>query len=490
MGEPSLDPTDWDALRSLGHRMLDDTLDHLEGVRERPVWRAPPADVTARFDAPLPRQGLGMAAAYAAFERDVRPYPVGNIHPRFWGWVIGSGTPSGALAELLAAALNPNAGGFHQSPVLVERQVIAWCAEMLGFAPHTSGVLVSGASMANLLALTVARDAHFRRVGDDVRETGVDDGVRHLVYASTEVHSCNQRAVEMLGLGNRQLRRIPVDAEYRIDVGALRSAIREDLQQGQRPMAVIGTAGTVNTGAIDPLDGLADVAEEFGLWFHVDGAFGALAQISPRLRGRVRGLARADSLAFDLHKWMSLPYGAGCVLVRNAEVHRRAFALTPAYLTHGERGITAEPWWSSDYGIELSRGFSALKVWMELLTHGVETYAAVIERNVAQAALLARLVERHPELELCAPVALNIVCFRYHSHGLGPETLDELNAELLMRLQESGEAVLSSTTLQGRTVLRCAIVNHRSIDADFEHLVKVVTSIGQRLVNQLEISPR
>ena len=484
--EPSLDPADWDALRSLGHRMLDDTLDHLQSVRERPVWQPLPAEVAGRFGEPLPQQGAGLAAAYAAFERDVRPYPSGNIHPRFWGWVIGGGTPSGMLAELLAAGLNSNTGGFRQSPVLVERQAIAWCAEMLGFSPDTGGLFVSGASMANLLALTVARDAHFRQLGSNVRQDGVMDGALHPIYTSTETHSCNVRAVELLGLGHRQLRRIPVDDQYRIDVVALRSTLQQDIARGERPLALIGTAGTVNTGAIDPLDALADVAEEFKLWFHVDGAFGALAALSPRLRERVKGLQRADSLAFDLHKWMSLPYGVGCVLVRDAGAHRRAFALTPEYLRHAERGIAAGEWWPSEYGLELSRGFSALKVWMELMTHGIQTYAAVIERNVAQAQLLARLVRQHPNLELCAPVPLNIVCFRYAPGGLSAEQMDQLNAELLMRLQESGQAVLSSTQLGGKYVLRCAIVNHRSREADFELLVKEVSLIGNALLAELD----
>jgi glutamate/tyrosine decarboxylase-like PLP-dependent enzyme len=471
--------------------MLDDTLDHLAAVRERPVWQAVPDAVAKRFSAPLPQTGVGLEAAYAAFARDVRPYPSGNLHPRFWGWVIGNGTPSGMLADLLASGLNPNTGGFWQSPVLVERQALAWCAEMLGFAPETSGLLVSGASMANLLALTVARDVHFRRQGRDVRADGVTDGALHPVYTSAQTHSCNQRAVELLGLGSRQLRRVRVDHDYRLDVVALRAALREDVARGERPLALIGTAGTVNTGAIDPLDALADVAEEFGLWFHVDGAFGALAFLSPGLRERVQGLQRADSLAFDLHKWLSLPYGVGCVLVRDAGAHRQAFALTPDYLRHAERGVAAEAWWASEYGPELSRGFAALKVWMELMTHGVQTYAAVIERNVRQARLLAELVTRHPALELCAPVPLNIVCFRYAPDGLGTAQTDLLNEELLMRLQESGEAVLSSTRLQDRYVLRCAVVNHRSRDEDFEHLVQTVVSVGHTLRAQARAgSPR
>ena len=484
--ELSLDPTDWAGLRSLGHRMLDDTLDHLEDVRSRPVWQPLPAEVAGRFNERLPQTGAGLEAAYAAFERDVRPYPSGNIHPRFWGWVIGTGTPSGMLADLLASGLNPNTGGFRQAPVLVEQQALAWCAEMLGFALDTSGLFVSGASMANLLALTVARDAHFRKLGVNVREDGVMDGALHPVYTSAETHSCNQRAVELLGLGNRQLRRVMVDSEYRLNVTALRSRLKEDLERGERPLALIGTAGTVNTGAIDPLDALADVAEEFGLWFHVDGAFGALAYLSKELRARLSGMQRADSLSFDLHKWMSLPYGVGCVLVRDARLHRQAFALTPDYLRHAERGIAAETWWASEYGPELSRGFLALKVWMELMTHGVQTYAAVIDRNVRQAQYLAQLVTQHPALELCAPVPLNIVCFRYAPDGLEAGQTDHLNEELLMRLQESGEAVLSSTQLNGQYVLRCAIVNHRSTDADFEHLVRQVEVIGETLLAELQ----
>lgn len=485
--ERSLDPDDWDALRSLGHRMLDDMLDHLQHVRSRPVWQPVPTEVASRFTEPLPRTGQGLEGAYEAFQRDVLPYPSGNVHPRFWGWVIGTGTPSAMLADMLASGLNPNTGGFQQAPVLVEQQVLRWCAQMLDFPAESSGLLVSGASMANLLALSVARQVQLEREGINVREAGVADGTVRTVYGSAELHSCHQRAVEVLGLGNRQLRRIPVDEAYRIDIATLRRTLREDTDRGERPIALIGTAGTVNTGATDPLDALADVAEEFGVWFHVDGAFGALAHLSPALRGQVVGMHRADSVAFDLHKWMCLPYGVGAVLVRDAAAHRRTFALTPEYLKHGDRGIAGYDWWASEYGLELSRGFAALKVWMELVTHGAQAYTQLVEQNVRQAGDLAALVQRHPRLELSAPAPLNIVCFRYVHEGLSPEQLDRLNEELLMRLQESGEAVLSSTRLHGRYVLRCAITNHRSVAADFDLLVRQVVTIGDALLSELAV---
>jgi glutamate/tyrosine decarboxylase-like PLP-dependent enzyme len=375
--------------------------------------------------------------------------------------------------------MNAQQGGGNTIGTDVERQAIAWCAQMLGYTPEASGLLVSGGSMANLLALAVARHA---RSGFDVREEGLTGRELLTVYGSVEMHSSLQRAVEVLGLGNRALRRIPVDEQDRIDVGALGRTIAADLRGGHRPICVIGNAGTVNTGAIDPLDTLADVALEHGLWFHIDGAFGALAHLSPRLRPLLRGMDRADSLAFDLHKWGYLPFEAGCLLVRDRESHRKAFTLRPPYLKHAERGAAAGDLWFSDYGIQLTRGFRALKVWMELKHQGVEKLGRLIEQNVAQASYLAGLVRDAPDLQLLATVALNIVCFRYVAAGWDEPRLNRLNEELLIRLQESGLAMPSGTLVRGRYAIRCAITNHRSRRGDFVLLVEAVRRLGAELV--------
>jgi len=477
--EESLDPEDWDELRSLGHRMVDDLLTYLQTVRERPVWRPIPADVRSFFKGPVPRKPEGAERAYADFREQVLPHPMGNIHPRFWGWVMGTGTPLGALAEMLAAGMNPNMGGGDHVANLVEAQVLDWCKEMLGFPPEASGLLVSGGSMANLVGLTVARSA---RAGFDVRRQGVRGASGPLtVYASVETHSSVQKGVELLGLGSEALRLVPVNAQFEIEVGALERMLREDRAAGCRPICVVGNAGTVGTGAIDDLRALADLSAREEVWFHVDGAFGSLAALVPEYRSRLAGMERADSIAFDLHKWMYVPFEAGCTLVRDAEAHRRAFSLRPDYLTHAERGLAAGTLWFSDYGIQLTRGFRALKVWMSLKEHGLDRYARLVRQNIGQARYLAQLVREAPDLELLAPVPLNIVCFRYVAPGREEAALDALNQELLIQLHEQGIAVPSNLTLGGRFALRVAITNHRSRREDFDLLIREARRIGAEL---------
>jgi glutamate/tyrosine decarboxylase-like PLP-dependent enzyme len=383
------------------------------------------------------------------------------------------------LAEMLAAGMNPNVGGFNQVPVYVEEQVIEWCKEMLGYPTEASGLLVSGGSMANLVGLTVARNA---RAGFDVALDGMQGAEQTLtVYGSDEMHYSTGKAVELLGLGSRALRRIPVNSDFQIDTAALTNAIKEDRARGFKPICVIGNAGTVNTGAIDDLRELANICEREGLWFHVDGAFGALIALSPRLRPQLAGMERADSLAFDLHKWMYLPYEVGCALVRDAGKHSETFTATGAYLAYTERGLTSRSTWFAGYGVQLSRGFRALKVWLSLKEHGIDKFRRLIEQNVEQARYLISLVEAAPELEMLAPAPLNIVCFRYVDARLDETQLNSLNEELLIRLHESGVAVPSSTMLNGTYALRVAITNHRSRREDFDLLVSKVVELGSTL---------
>ncbi|HYS04194.1 MAG TPA: pyridoxal-dependent decarboxylase [Candidatus Dormibacteraeota bacterium] len=474
-GERTLDPDDWDEFRDLAHRMVDDTLAHLATLRERPAWRPMPDAVRASFGGPVPLEGEGAGAAYREFVERVLPYPSGNLHPRFWGWVQGTGTPLAALAEMLAAALNPHLAGFNQAPALVEHQVLGWLAELMGM-PGASGVLVGGGSMANLLGLAVGRHA---RAGFDVREEGLQGGrPRLMLYGSVETHGWAKKAAEVLGLGNKSFRRIPVDADYRIDTAALRTAVKDDRNAGRRPFCVIGTAGTVNTGAIDDLSSLASFCRSEDLWFHVDGAFGALARLPESLRPLVSGLEQADSLAFDLHKWMYLPFEAACVLVRDKAAHRDAFSVSASYLAETTRGVVAGGLPFAERGIDLTRSFRALKVWMSLKAHGVNAFARLIEQNVEQARHLAALVETHPDLELLAPVPLNVVCFRYAPSGLPEQRRNAVNEEILLRIQEEGVAVPSGTVLAGRYAIRVANVNHRSRREDFDLLVSAVARIG------------
>lgn len=476
MPDETLDPADWQELRQLGHRMVDDMLDWLEHIRERPVWQPLPDSVRAALRHPLPHAPEGAQRAYEDFRRYVLPYPMGNVHPRFWAWVMGTGTPLGALADMLAAMMNPNMGGGEHASNHVEAQVLDWCKQMLGYPMSASGLLVSGGSMANLVGLAVARHTG---AGVDVRHRGVRAAAGPLtLYASRETHSSVQKAVELLGLGSESLRLAPVDADYRVDVAALARMVRADRAAGAIPIAVVGNLGTVNTGAIDDLDTLADLCAAERIWLHVDGAFGALAALVPEYADRTRALARADSVAFDLHKWMYMPFEVGCVLVRDADAHRRTFSIFPDYLARSTRGVAAGELWLSEYGVQLSRGFRALKVWMSLKEHGIDRYARLVSQNIAQARYLAELVRAAPDLELMAPVPLNIVCFRWRGRGLDDASLDAINQELLLRLHESGIAVPSNALLGGRYAVRVAITNHRSRREDFELLVREVQRLG------------
>ncbi len=484
MTEETLDPADWESTRALGHRMVDDMLDYLQHLREREPWRRPTDAARAACEATLPRVGVPAEQVYADFRAHVLPYPTGNIHPRFWGWVMGTGTPIGMLAEMLAAGMNPNVGGFDDGATLVENQVLAWLKEIMGFPAQAGGLLVSGGSMANLVGLTVARNS---RAGVDVRRLGVaaTDG-RLVAYASRETHSSVKKAIELLGLGSEALRLLPTDGQYRLDLAALRSAIAEDRRAGLRPFCVIGNAGTVNTGATDDLAALADLCEREGLWFHVDGAFGAMAALSEGLRPALRGLERADSLAFDLHKWGYMPLEVGCALVRRAEDQHEAFAVTADYLATMRGGPASRTERFADYGVQLSRSFRALKVWMSLREQGTDKLGRLIQQNVDQAAYLAQLVEGRPELELAAPVPLNVVCFRFRAEG--DEQSDALNREILVRLHETGIAVPSYTVLQGRFALRVAICNHRTRREDLDLLVAETVSLGRALAAEATVS--
>ena len=477
--EETLDPKDRAAFEALAQRMLGDVLLHLFTLRGAPAWQPMPEAVRGSFGASVPIAGAGEAAAYEDFVRDVLPYPNGNLHPRFWGWVQGNGTPLAMMADMLASGMNPHLAGFNQAPALVEQQVISWMIELMGFPAGASGLLVSGGTMANTLALAVARHA---KAGFDVREEGMQgDRPRMVFYGSSETHSWASKAAELLGLGRRSFARVAVDRAGRMDVGALAARIAEDRARGLHPFAVVGTAGTVNTGQTDDLCALAALCRAEALWFHVDGAFGALVRLSDKLRPIVQGLEEADSLGFDLHKWMYMPFESACVLVRDGAAHRATFASSAPYIAEQARGVIAGGLPFADLGLELTRSFKALKVWMSLKAYGVSTFARLIEQNVEQARYLGALVSDHPELELLAPVCLNVVCFRLVRPGLDAAALNHLNEELLLRVQESGIAVPSSTVLDGRFALRVAIVNHRSRREDFDTLVDAVLRLGREV---------
>ena len=463
--DPSLDTGDWEALRAQAHRMLDESLDFIRDVRGRPVWRPMPADVRAAFDAPAPRTGQALAAIDAEFRKLVEPFGPGNLHPGFMGWVHGGGTVEGMLAEMLAGGLNANLGGRDHAPMEVERQILRWMRDLFHYPKEASGLFVTGTSMANFLAVLVART---RALGGETRRTGLSGGEGLTAYASRTVHGCIPQAFEMSGLGSDALRLLPTDSRHRIDLQALKEAVRVDRAAGRRPFMLIGSAGTVDVGAIDDLDALADLAEAEGLWFHVDGAFGALGMMSTELSPKLAGIERSNSLAFDFHKWGQVPYDAGYFLVRDGETHRAAFTAPAAYLRRETRGLAAGSLWPCDYGPDLSRGFRALKTWMTLKAHGMDALGAAMARCCRVARHLAARVEAEPSLELLAPVALNIVCF----HHPGADS-----ASIVADLHEAGIAAPSTTTIGGTLAIRAAIVNHRTREVDADRMVDAVLSV-------------
>jgi glutamate/tyrosine decarboxylase-like PLP-dependent enzyme len=473
--ELTLDPQDWEAFRALAHRMVDDSLDHLASLRERPPWTPPPSESAAAITGEsLPTAPQGADRVYAEFLAHVLPYAAGNRHPRFWGWMKSNGTPLGMMADMLAAGMNVNAVGMHQSATLVELQVIKWLAEVMGFPAGTSGIMASGGTMANVIGLAVGRNA---KAGFDLRQHGLYGQPRLTVYGSTETHNWVTKCLELMGMGKDSFRPVPVDADFRVDVAAMRDRIAADRAAGLRPVCVIGSAGTINTGAVDDLEALADLAAAEGLWFHIDGAVGSLGVLSPTLRPLFRGQSRADSLAFDLHKWGYLPYECACVLVRDAEAHRATFATQASYLKTEERGVLAGGLVFAERGVELSRNFKALKAWMTLKAEGTDRIAALIDQNAAYARRFGAAVAAVPGVVLATPVSLNIACWRVAPEGTTPEQQDALTREVLLRLQETGVAVCSATVLRGRTAIRVAVANHRSRWADFEHLLAALPAV-------------
>ena len=469
----TLDPQNWDDIRALGHRMLDDMIDYIADIRERPVWQPIPDTVRARFRGQLPREASELGEVYREFADFIVPYATGNVHPGFMGWVHGGGTAVGMLAEMLAAGLNANLGGRDHIPIEVERQVAEWTRQMFGFPSGASGIFVTGTSMANLIAVLVARRA---ALGPQVRRDGVgSEGALLTAYTSKAAHGCISKAMDIAGLGGDALRCIEIGRDHRIDVAALRERIAIDRKAGLRPFLVVASAGTVDIGAIDDLAAIGALCREENLWFHVDGAFGALAILSPALASRLAGIENADSIALDFHKWGQVPYDAGFLLVRDGERHRDAFAAPAAYLKREARGLAAGSPWPCDLGPDLSRGFRALKTWFTLKTYGADRLGAIITRTCRLAGYLEARILAEPRLELLAPVNLNIVCFRYRS-----DDANRVNGEIVIDIQESGIAAPSTTVLDGQLAIRAAIVNHRTDTCDIDALISAVLEFGAR----------
>ncbi|MEO1305422.1 MAG: pyridoxal-dependent decarboxylase [Pseudomonadota bacterium] len=472
----TLDPMDWSDFDAAVQSVLQAAQHKFRSVAEGRVWTPTPDELKQSLLAPVPQSGT----AYDQVAQrliDLLPYGVGNTHPRFFGWVHGAGSANNLLAEIAASAMNANCGGRDHAAIYVERQVIEWCKALFGFREHSSGLIVSGTSMATLIAAKTARDV---ALDFHSRKTGVH-GARLVGYTSAEAHACLARAFDMIGLGTDALRKVPVNADFQIDLEALRQQIQDDRTLGLDPFFVAGTAGTVNTGAIDDLFALADIAHDERLWYHVDGAFGACGIVSQAIAPQLAGIERADSLGFDFHKWMHVNYDAGCVLVRDGDAHRRAFANRPDYLAANGKALAGGDPWPVDFGPELSRGFRALKVWAHFLGHGTDRMGMMMTKNCEQARYLSDRVETHTKLESLAPVSLNICCFRYVPDGARAADLDALNEAIVARLQTDGIAAPSTTRIHDQLAIRVNITNHRTAMSDMDVLFEAVLRIGDEL---------
>ena len=477
-----LDPRDWQRFRAQAHAMLDSAIDSIEHIRDRSVWQPVPENVKAMLaDAPLPTDALPLEDVYRDFERYIAPYATGNRHPRFFGWVHGGGTPSGMLAEMLAASLNSNTGGRDHAATYVERAVIRWWAEIFGFPAESSGIVTSGTSAATLDAVLLART---HAVGSDVRRSGLGEHIL-VGYAGANVHHCLPAAFDYIGLGSDALRLIPLDAEGNMDTAALQRKIKSDRSAGRQPFLLAATVGSVDIGASDDLVKLQALAAKNDLWFHVDGAFGALAILSEKHRRLLTGVERADSLVFDFHKWLQVPYGAGLMLTPHRELHFNTFADNAAYLARKRSGTAGGEPWFCDFGIELSRRFRALSVWFTMREFGLKRLGRVVEMNCELAQALALRIEGLPHFELLAPVTLNIVCARYNDGKLSPERLDEINDTLAIDLQLAGETVPSTTRIDGKLALRFNFTNHRVTHDDIDRVMTALIEAASRIREQL-----
>ena len=475
---------DAEAFRRAGHAAIDLAADYLGSMRDRPVFQPmTPEQRDLLMDAALPDQGAAVSEILDRFASDVMPFPLGNGHPRFYGWVNSSPSPVGILADLLAATMNPSCAGGDHAAIYIERAVVRWLMELIGFPTDGSmGLLVSGGSMASLTCLTAARHWAAQKAGWNDRVDGVQGSTGALVlYLADEGHSCMRKAAELLGLGAENTRLIPVDANGRMIIGELNAAIEADLAAGQRPFCVAGSAGTAMAGAIDPLADIADLCVQYDLWFHVDGAYGALGVLDDRLADRYAGMERAHSVALDPHKWLSVPVECGCALVRDSALLRDTFSLVPSYVrTEEGKGVGGLPWYS-EYGFQQSRGFRALKLWMTLLYAGRDGVKAHIVRQNDLAHALAELVDADPLFERSAPADLSIVCFRMIPEGTTGDDprLSGFNQRLANAVQSSGEAFVTSGVFNGQTVLHANTLNGETTIDDVRALLPTIRRIAE-----------
>lgn len=482
---------DAETFRALGRRLVDQIAARLASIPDGPITRdQSPSDVRAALDlnGPLPEEGMEASALLEQTTERLFTNSLVNGHPRFFGYITSSPAPIGMLADLLAAAVNPNVGSWALSPAAteIEAQTVRWIAQFIGYADDCGGLLVSGGNMANFVCFLAARAA---RADWNVRTSGVAPSTAPClrVYGSAEMHTWIQKAADLSGMGTDAIRWIPTDGKLRMDVTALRKQIEADLAAGDRPCLVVGTAGSVSTGAVDRLREISALCKEHGVWFHVDGAYGGFAAALPETSDDLRALSLADSVAVDPHKWLYAPLEAGCALVRDAAALRSAFAYHPPYYHFAQHALNYV-----DFGPQNSRGFRALKVWLAMKQVGAAGYRRMIRDDIRLSQAMAAAVSRHPEFELLTQ-ELSIATFRYVPLDLrskmgepaAEQYLEAVNRELVDRLQRGGEAFVSNAVIGGRYALRACIVNFHTMESDVEAVPGIVARIGRAIDAEL-----
>jgi aromatic-L-amino-acid decarboxylase len=457
-------------MKQLAKQMAEDMITYQENIRENPILKPIDEATLAYFNQKVPQTPQTPEKVYQEFQEHFQKHKGSLIaHPRCWGGVAGQGTALGALADMWSAGMNAQVNSMEVTSIL-EKQVHKWIKEMLEYPMESSAILGSGGSMANLIALNVARNKY---AGYDVNKHGCNG--KHTFYGSTEMHASIERSLQTLGVGAQNLRRIPTNNKYQIDINLLKEKIEEDRANGYTPTCVIGNSGSTNIGAIDDLEALASFCKQEKLWLHVDGAFGAWVKLSPKYRHMVDGQEKADSVAVDLHKWMYMPYGIACTIVRDEDAHYHTYEMNPDYVSHTDRILT-------DYTFEQSRPSRALKAWMSIKEHGAQKYGRLIEMNIDQVHYLGKLIEDSPHLELVSPVMLNVACFRFIEEGIGEEKLNQLNQQIMGAVFSDMKCGFLPSVVNGKMVFRVCITNHRTTYEDVDFLVDWIVSLGKKLV--------
>jgi glutamate/tyrosine decarboxylase-like PLP-dependent enzyme len=448
----------------------------LASLSDGPTRRPVPLEIREDLEQqPLPETGTDPYELLQRVNDEVLAYPMGNPSGRFFAWVNSTPSPIAILGDMVAAAMSPSAAGGDQAATYVERASLNWIKQMLGFPQDAQGLLVSGGSMANLTCLSVMRHV---MSGGTVRHEGMmHQEAPMVIYTSEHGHSCIEKAVHMLGIGSKYLRTIPLDSQYRMDLDALREAIAADRAAGLHPVCVAASAGTTNTGAIDKLDEVADLCEAEGLWFHIDGAYGGFGVMAEQTAGLYTGMDRADSIAVDPHKWLYIPVECGCAIVRNGKAMRETFSLVPAYLQEDR----AEPWFS-EYGIQQTRGFRALKVWLSIQHYGMEGYREMISADIRTAQDLRRKLAAREDYELTVAGPLSVTCFRYAPAGVPEDMLDQLQRDVVAWTNASARAFITTTMIDGYVVIRACHVNFRTTSEDLDVLLDTLAEAGQHVL--------